>query len=142
VLIGSLCYKPQFGLLIPLALVAGRHWRALAAASTTVLGLCALTLLAFGPEVWEAFRASLSLTRTVVLEQGNTGWEKIQTLFSAARSLGATVGRAYGVQAVGTLACAALVVLTWRRSEDQAARIAVLVAASFSPRPTASTTTS
>jgi len=28
VLIGCLAYKPQFGLLIPLVLIAGSHWRA------------------------------------------------------------------------------------------------------------------
>src|SRR5882672_5966835 len=34
-LLGLLIYKPQLGLLIPVALLAGRHWRAFAAAGVT-----------------------------------------------------------------------------------------------------------
>src|SRR5262249_58736086 len=30
VCLGALCYKPHFALLVPLALLAGGHWRALA----------------------------------------------------------------------------------------------------------------
>ena len=37
VLIGCLAYKPQFGLLIPLVLVASGRWRVFAAAVATVL---------------------------------------------------------------------------------------------------------
>src|SRR5487761_917916 len=58
VLIGLLVYKPQFGLMIPLALIAGGHWRAFAAAAATVAALTLVTTLAFGPEVWPAFKAS------------------------------------------------------------------------------------
>ena len=35
ILFGLLAYKPQFGLLIPLVLVAGGYWRAIAAAGAT-----------------------------------------------------------------------------------------------------------
>jgi alpha-1,2-mannosyltransferase len=38
-LFGALCYKPQFGLLVPVALAAGRNWRAFAAAGSTVIAL-------------------------------------------------------------------------------------------------------
>ncbi len=38
ILLGLLCYKPQFGILIPLALAAGGYWRAFIAAGATVVG--------------------------------------------------------------------------------------------------------
>ena len=49
VLLGCLAYKPQFGLLIPLVLVATGRWRTIAAAAATVLAIAGLTWIAFGP---------------------------------------------------------------------------------------------
>ena len=40
VLIGLLAYKPQFGVLIPIALLAGGRWRTIGAAVATVAALC------------------------------------------------------------------------------------------------------
>src|SRR5215471_18470703 len=84
-LLGLLAYKPQFGLLIPLVLVATGRWRTTAAAMIVVAAAAAATLVLFGPQVWHAFAASTEFTRVVVLEMGNTGWQKIQSLFSAVR---------------------------------------------------------
>jgi len=50
--------------------------------------------LAFGPEVWSAFLASTKFTRDVVLEQGDTGWHKIQSVFSWVRMWGGGVALA------------------------------------------------
>src|SRR5215472_10879519 len=102
ILIGLLIYKPQFGLLIPLALLAGAQWRAIAAAVATVALLTLVTTLVFGPQVWPAFLASTEYSRTVVLEQGDTGWHKIQSLFSWARMWGASIPVAYALQGVLT----------------------------------------
>jgi len=55
VLLGLLCYKPHFGLLAPVGLVAGRHWRAFLAAGMTVAGLVALSVALFGMETWRAY---------------------------------------------------------------------------------------
>src|SRR5262249_48040094 len=99
-LIGLLAYKPQFGVLIPLALVATPRWRTLAAAALTVLASCALATALFGPEVWVAFVDSTAFTKSVVLEAGGTGWEKIQSVFSAVRMWGGSVQTAYLVQAM------------------------------------------
>ena len=41
VLIGLLAYKPQFGVLIPLVLIATGRWTVIAAAAATVLITCA-----------------------------------------------------------------------------------------------------
>jgi hypothetical protein len=97
-LIGCLAYKPQFGVLIPLALLAGGRWGTIAAAAATVAALLALSLLTLGGGVWHAFADSMNFTQTVVLEQGDTGWEKIQSVFSAARMWGAGVPTAYALQ--------------------------------------------
>lgn len=114
VLIGLLAYKPQFGLLIPLMLVATGRWRVIAAATLTVLAACAATLVLFGPKVWIAFADSTAFTRIVVLEAGDTGWEKIQSLFAATRMWGCSVEAAYAAQAALSLIVAASLVWLWR----------------------------
>ncbi|GAC1551764.1 MAG: glycosyltransferase family 87 protein [Beijerinckiaceae bacterium] len=134
-LFALLVYKPQFGLVIPVALVAGGHWRGLIAASASVLALTGLTLAGFGPSTWQAFRQSLEFTRTVVLEQGNTGWEKIQSVFSAVRMLGGSVNEAYVAQ--GLVTVGALVALTalWRSASDRRLKYAALACAALLTTP-------
>src|SRR5205085_656614 len=79
ILFGLMAYKPQFGLMIPLALAAGGRWRTIAAAAVTVAALVVTTTLVFGFDVWPAFRASTHYSRAIVLETGETGWHKIQS---------------------------------------------------------------
>lgn len=114
ILIGCLAYKPQFGLLIPLVLIASGRWRVFAAAAVTVVLLALAVTLAFGPEVWTAFLASTKFTRTVVLEQGGTGWFKIQSMFAWARMWGGGITLAYMAQGTVTLLVAAALVWLWR----------------------------
>jgi len=99
VLIGLLAYKPQFGVLIPIALLAGGRWRTFGAAAATIVALVAISFAMFGSSIWHAFADSMNFTQTVVLEQGGTGWQKIQSIFAAVRALGASVPVAYAMQA-------------------------------------------
>ncbi|MEQ8935560.1 MAG: glycosyltransferase family 87 protein, partial [Amphiplicatus sp.] len=135
VLVGLLAYKPQFGVLIPLALIAAGRWRSFAAAVATVLMLIAFSTLVFGPDVWRAFAESGHLTRTVVLESGNTGWEKIQSLFSALRALGAPVGAAYAAQGALFAGVGASLVWLWRSAAAQELKAAGLIVASLLATP-------
>ena len=114
VLIGLLAYKPQFGVLIPVALLAGVRWSAIAATAATIAALVAVSFAALGGGVWHAFADSMNFTQTVVLEQGGTGWEKIQSVFSALRMWGAGVGLAYVAQALLALMLAASLAWLWR----------------------------
>lgn len=134
-LIGLLSYKPQFGVLIPLVLMATGRWHAFGAAALTVLGASGSSYLAFGPEIWVAFFESTSLTRLNVLEAGGTGWQKIQSVFSAARSWGAPVSSAYLMQgACGVISAIGLLWL-WRSKAAFALKAAGLAAASLLATP-------
>jgi len=135
ILFGLLIYKPQFGVLIPLALVAGGYWRAFFAASATVLLLCAATYLAFGPGVWEAFRESMTFTREIVLEKGDTGFHKIQSVFAAVRLFGGPVTLAYIAQGAVFAAVAISLAWLWRSNKPFALKAAALIAGSMLATP-------
>jgi hypothetical protein len=113
-LIGGLAYKPQFGVLIPIALLAGRRWSTIGAAIVTVAVLIAASFDTLGDSVWQAFADSLNFTQTVVLEQGGTGFEKIQSIFSALRLWGAGVELAYAGQIALALTLAASLGWLWQ----------------------------
>jgi hypothetical protein len=134
-LFALLAYKPQFAVVIPVALVAGRHWRTLFAGGAGLAGLTALSLASFGVQPWIAFQQSLGFTRSVVLEEGNTGWEKIQSVFSAARMLGGSVPEAYALQGVvGALVLGAIAWL-WHSRADTRLKYAALCAAALLTTP-------
>jgi hypothetical protein len=113
ILFGLMAYKPQFGLMIPVALAAGGYWRSFAAAAVTAVLLTLATTLVFGVQVWHAFFVGAEFTRTVVLEQGDTGWHKIQSIFSWARMWGAPVPLAYAIQGTATLVLAMASAWLW-----------------------------
>ncbi len=128
VLIGLLAYKPQFGVLIPIALLAGGRWRTIGAAAITVAVLIAVSFVTLGGGIWHAFTDSMNFTQVVVLEQGGTGWQKIQSIFSAVRAWGASVPVAYAVQASLLASLAASLAWLWRSDaafELKAAALAV-----------------
>jgi alpha-1,2-mannosyltransferase len=135
ILIGLLAYKPQFGVLIPLALMAGGHWRVFWAATVTACLFVTASVVAFGPETWSAFQLSTEFTRAVILEQGATGWEKIQSFFSLIRGLGGSLYLAYAIQALATLSMALAVIWLWRGPSSFNLKAAGLVVASLIATP-------
>jgi hypothetical protein len=135
VLFGLLAYKPQFGILIPVALLMGWHWRAIYAAGITVVLTALASYKFFGEETWLAFLGSLKLTRGIVLEQGSTGWEKIQSIFSVTRMWGGSVELAYAAQGIFALVAAMAVAWAWKQKTDIRLQGAVLVTASLLATP-------
>lgn len=134
-LFGLLAYKPQFGVMIPLALAAGGYWRSFVAAAFTILILAIAVTLLFGPQVWPAFLAGSHFTRTVILEQGSTGFEKIQTFFSQVRLMGGPIALAYAVQGATFLLCGWMVAWAWRQPLSFGARGAILCLATLLATP-------
>ena len=115
VLIGLATIKPQFGLLVPLALLASGQWRTIAGAGVTALGLAALAALAFGPQVWSDW---LAITREAgsATYSGVIGFGKMVSAFAGLRLVGVPGSIAFAVQAALSLAVAAAVARAgWRR---------------------------
>ncbi|MCW5774379.1 MAG: DUF2029 domain-containing protein, partial [Rhodospirillaceae bacterium] len=129
ILIGALCYKPHFGILFPLVLLAGRYWIPLAAAAVTTAVICGAATLVFGSANWIAFIENLPLTRHI-LEVGYLPWYKMPTLFATASMLGAGTSIAYTLQFGVAAAVAAVTVhVWWRRRGTLELRSALLAVA-------------
>ena len=60
VLFGLMSFKPQFGLLLPVALISAREWRCFSAATATVLASVIVSGAAFGWNTWTAMPAALA----------------------------------------------------------------------------------
>jgi len=135
VLLGLLIQKPQLGLILPVALLAGGYFRALTAAAITAAALVLASILLFGPEIWTAYFHNAAILREAVLENGVGVWHRMVSVFVAARRLGVGVPAAYGVQAVIGLAVAAVVALMWHRDVAAPAKNALLVVGTFLATP-------
>ncbi len=135
ILFGLLVYKPQFGLMIPIVLAASGRWRSFAAAAATVAILAIATTFVFGPQVWHAFIDSTHFTRFVALEQGSTGWYKIQSSFAWARMWGASVPLAYALQGAVTVAIGAALIRLWHGAASYPLKAAALCLAAVLATP-------
>jgi hypothetical protein len=133
ILFGLMAYKPQFGILIPFALAAGGHWRAFAAAGVTVVSTVVLTLLLWGPSVWQAFWAALPQTEAVVLEAHH--FEKVQSAFACVRLWGGPVWLAYAVQGVAAAGVLAVTVAAWRAEVPHRLKAALLLTGAMLATP-------
>ncbi len=130
VLFGALCFKPHIGILVPVALAAGRHWRAFAAAAATVAACVALSLVQVGWQTWHDFLvAAAGMNATYA--SGRIDFAGFVSPFGAVRLLGGGPPLAYGVQAAASLGAAALVWSAWRRRLDLPLRAATLAAATL-----------
>ena len=135
IMIGLLAYKPQFGVLIPVALLAGGRWNTIGAAILTVMALIAISFVTLGSGVWHAFFDSMAFTQSVVLEIGGTGWPKIQSIFSAVRMWGADVHTAYAVQIALGLSLAAGLAWLWQGEAAFELKASALATASLLATP-------
>jgi len=134
VLFGLLAYKPHLGLLLPVALVAGRQWRAIAAAAATVAVLVAASAAVLGLDAWWGFVAEMGFQR-LVLELGQASWHRMPTVYVAMRTLGAGSSSAYAVQIVSAAAAMAIVALVWRANCSLGLKAATLLVAIFVATP-------
>lgn len=131
---GVLIFKPHLGLLIPVALIAAKSWRAVASAAVTALAMVAVTTAVFGVAPWRGFLGASGLM-TAVLTEGLLHPGKIQSVFAGLKLLGAPNGVACVGQAAISLAAAAGLFAFGRRVGPGPALGAALIAATLVTTP-------
>jgi len=116
VCLGCLAYKPQLGMIVPLALAAAGRWRCFAVAAATVAILAAAATLAFGTDIWPAFIADMPVARCDWLEPANPQYlQYLTTIYGAVRLHGGSLALAYGTQAMVSVAAAFMLVRALRQ---------------------------
>jgi alpha-1,2-mannosyltransferase len=133
---GALCYKPHFALLVPVALLTGRDWRALGAFLGSAVALCGLSLVIFGWDTWQDYLAAAAGSHATYAS-GRINFGGLITPFGGVLLAGGTPNAAYVAQAAATLGAGLLVAFVWRRGLPLPIRAATLAAASLVAVPVA-----
>ncbi len=133
--LGAMLYKPQFALMIPVALLARGEWRALLGAALGAAGLAGGSAAVLGLPIWRDFLHW-------ALDGGAefATWERAGRLLgvsvhAAAARLGAPPSVAAGLQAASAAGAAAAVFAAFRRPLPPPLRLAVLLAATLLAAP-------
>lgn len=124
-LLGAMIVKPQMGLLVPFALLAGREYRAFVGACCGALSLIFIAALAYGPDAFLAWNESLNAP-TAVLMTGGAGWQKMASVFATLSMLGLALNYALMAHISVALVALVAVIRTWSANSDSSARFAVL----------------
>ena len=114
--LGLLSYKPQYGLLFPLVLIAASQWTVFFTAGVVAAAMAFVSWLAFGTETWQAFFHWLPMFSQAFLTEGRAPWGKMQSIFALVRYFGGTEQLAWVFQWIMNGAVAVLLVLMWRSS--------------------------
>lgn len=125
VLFGLLSYKPQLGLLIPVALAAAGLWTTFAAACVTVVAMAAGATLAFGLDIWMTWLSMLP-AYAEMFDNVTTPLKSRPTVMANLQLLGVAVPWARAVQAGVSVAVAVLVWRCFRRDAGRLAAAALL----------------
>jgi arabinofuranan 3-O-arabinosyltransferase len=127
--LGLLSYKPQYGLLFPLALIAASQWKVFFTAGIVAILMASLSWLAFGSESWQAFFHWMPMFSQAFLTEGRAPWGKMQSIFALVRYFGGTEQLAWVFQWIMSGAVAIVLALMWRsRSVSYSLKAASLAA--------------
>jgi len=133
ILLGMLAYKPQLALLAPLALIAGREWRALAAAILSQTALAGLSVAILGQGPWTGFL--YKITHPAVVLSSSSDWRAVPSILTFARTIGMDpVASAICHWTIAALAVGAALWIWWK-SKDSFIRLGVLATATLLVTP-------
>ncbi len=124
--LGLLSYKPQYGLLFPLVLIAASQWTVFCTAAIVTLAMAFASWLAFGTESWQAFFHWMPMFSQAFLTEGKAPWWKMQSLFALVRTFGGTEQLAWIFHWILTAAVAVVLALIWRSRVRYSVKAAAL----------------
>ena len=133
--LGLLSYKPQYGLLFPLVLIAASQWTVFFTAAIVAVAMAFASWLAFGTESWQAFFHWMPTFSQAFLTEGKATWWKLQSLFSLIRYFGGTEQLAWIFQWILTASVATGLMLMWRSRVSYSLKAAALATGTLLTTP-------
>jgi alpha-1,2-mannosyltransferase len=134
-LLGLLSIKPQLGLLIPIALLAGGYYRAFVGAALSAVALAVASIAIFGLSAWHDFFLVVHVYQDVLLEALNFAQTRITSLFATVHRMGVSTGVAYAIHITVSFAAAGCIVIAWRGSGTFRIKQAILIVACLLATP-------
>jgi arabinofuranan 3-O-arabinosyltransferase len=126
--LGLLSYKPQYGLLFPLVLIAASQWTVFVTAGVVAVAMALVSWLAFGTESWQAFFHWMPMFSQAFLTEGRAPWGKMQSIFAMVRYFGGTEQLGWIFQWIMSGAVAGVLTLMWRSRISYPLKAAALAA--------------
>src|SRR3984893_1319722 len=133
--LGLLSYKPQYGLLFPLVLVAASRWTVFFTAGIVAVAMAFASWLAFGTESWQAFFHWMPMFSQAFLTEGRAPWGKMQSIFALVRYFGGADQLAWVFQWILSGTVAVLLALMWRSRISYPLKAAALAAGTLLTTP-------
>ena len=134
-LLGVATYKPQLFLMVPIALIASRQWKALASAAVTAAVLILTSVAVFGVDIWKDWVHVMVAPSVTYQKWLIAGRLNGQSVYSCAVLAGASTKIANVVQAAAALFGGICVWWSFSRKVPMDLRVAVLLAASLLASP-------
>lgn len=134
-LLGLLAYKPQFGLMLPVALLASGRWKAVAGAAASLAAGAVAAGLAFGWSVYPLFLEAVRWAGDHIVAAGALAEFKQQSVHALAHQLGAGATAAWICQGLASIGAAVGVAWLWRGDAPWRCKAAGLLAAMFVATP-------
>ncbi|HET7708052.1 MAG TPA: glycosyltransferase family 87 protein [Sphingomicrobium sp.] len=132
--LGCLILKPQLALMLPVAMLAGKHWQVIGGAVFSSILVIIAGFLIFGPAATAAWLDQLSLY-AIIARDGLVGWHKFVSIYAAGRQVGLSETLAFVLHGAVALGAAIAVWRIWRSGSDWPARFAILAAATMLASP-------
>jgi hypothetical protein len=133
--LGLLTYKPQYGFLFPIVLIAAGEWVVFCSAGVTAVALALVSWLAFGTESWQAFFHWMPTFSQAFLTEGKATWWKLQSLYSLVRFFGGSEPIGWAFQWTFTAAVATTLVAIWRSKVRYSLKAAALATGTLLTTP-------
>ncbi|MDP3173707.1 MAG: glycosyltransferase family 87 protein [Phenylobacterium sp.] len=135
VLLGLMAYKPHFGVLLPLVLMATGRWRAFAGAAASAICGAMLAGLAFGWSSYPLFLHAMHAGGEKVIQAGVLEAYKQQSAYALVHALGGGTASAWAAQGLASAAVALGVVWVWRSPASFHCRLAALLTGLLAASP-------
>ena len=124
--LGLLSYKPQYGLLFPLVLIAAAQWTVFLTAAVVAIAMAVTSWFAFGTESWQAFFHWMPAFSQAFLTEGKAPWWKMQSLFALIRYFGGAEQLAWILHWILSAAVAVVLAVMWRSRVSYSLKAAAL----------------
>jgi arabinofuranan 3-O-arabinosyltransferase len=133
--LGLLSYKPQYGLLFPLVLVAASQWTVVFTAGIVAVAMALASWLAFGTASWQAFFQWMPMFSQAFLTEGRAPWGKMQSIFALVRYFGGAEQLAWLFQWILSATVAVVLAVMWRSRISYPLKAAAVAAGTLLTTP-------